>query len=356
MRSESINIAEKTDQAIVKLCIDNSYEAWDTFFTRFIPLMLNSIEFTLYGYGKFGEKIARDEGNLWDIFEILYERLHKGSLLEKCKKLNGIRSWLASVAANQTKDWMKAKFTEDELPNRHAEIFMKSLDQPLYDDSSISLLDTDLTEADFEESLQDLLIGQSENPLFEENSAAIVLAQISFAVLVQLSKLSQSNEINHLRNFWIARINYIATYPLDDQEICDLVEFTKSTRSGLLLKIDKVMKNIEVSEEKKEADLGRAEIIRHKLLRSQAKSSHYRNDPTPEGIKIRERLDKSIKSMSKRRGELLHKGLKIPRPSAKEVLEILILPKKMENQVSTILARLQQDLLDVLKEQLDKSD
>ena len=356
MTSESINNAEKSDQTIVNLCIENRRDAWELFFTRFHPLMLNSIKSTLYGYGEFGERMARDEGVLWDVFEILYDRFRDDSLLEKCKNLNGIRSWLATVAANQTKDWMKAKFTDDELPNRHAENSMTSLDQPLYDDSNMTLLDTDLSEADFEESLQDLLIGQSELPLLEEDYAAISLARISFSVLVHLSKLSQSNEPNHLRNFWIARINYFATYPLDDQEIDDLVEFTKSTRCDLLLKIDNVMKGIADREVEKEAALGRAEIIRHKLLRSQAKLGHYRNDPTLEGKQIRVDLEKKIESMSKRRSELLHKGLKVLRPSAKEILEILILPPKMENQVSTILARLQQDLLDVLKEQLNKSD
>lgn len=349
--TELFNISEKSDQDIVRLCVEGHADAWDEFYKRFIPLMLNSIKSTLFGYGEFGSKFARDEGSLWDIFEIIYDRFRTKSLLKECRNPNGIRAWLATLAANQTKDRMKSLFTDNELPNRHAENSLSSLDQPIFDGSSLTLSDTDLTDADYEETLRDLLTEDTENA----QSPEAVLAQISFAVLLHLSKLYHSKDATDRRKYWIARINYIFFYPLSDDEVDDIVEYADMTKMALLAKIDSAMKELDCSNEEKEAALGRAEILRHKLLRSQAKLNHFNNDPTPEGLIIRSDLEKTIASMSKRRADLLRTGLKAPRPSARQLIDILSLPQNLEKQVSKILSRLQQELLSVLNDQLKSS-
>ena len=90
--------------------------------------------------------------------------------------------------------------------------------------------------------------------------------------------------------------------------------------------------------------MGRAVAYWHTIRHYEAHCNSLRNDDSHQAVKLLEELTQKIAAIESRREEALRIGLKIPRPSNRDIAEIVGLPANQEAQVTVIFNRLREKL------------
>ena len=315
---------DASDLDLVHWCLVGRQGAWDKFFARFIPVMVKAIRHTLRGHSSGLKNFWDDEDVLWEIHEKLVVKFFRHGLLQKCKEPAGIRGWLVTVATNQTKDWLKEKCRFKESPRSYAERSMRSLDEPLCRDSKISLGDSIKDTAD---------IYHLERHYVDE-------------VLGALDMLRTGEKSTDRQKYWALRLSMQAVLPLSNNEITELSWFNSLPESVIREHLRSVDILLEQRTAQREARLGNAVLLWHKIRRLEGQLLGLERDCSGEhNVKVAT-LRKDLVAAMRQKEELLAEGRSLPRPSNRDIAQLLGIPPEQEGQVSTILKRARNALPD----------
>lgn len=298
-----------SDQEVVSLCIKGRQEAWEEFYTRFAPDIRRAIEHTLFFSSDLDSFDWKFEESVWDINENIVRKFCEDGFLSKCVDPSGIRQWLKTVATNQARDWLKERGRLKNLPKQQTEEGMRSLEEPLYEDSEITLGETISDETDVDRALRRYLA----------------------------SVLDEIDRLDNKRDFWIVRLSLVAALPLTREEAGDLATFSPLAAETVRETLERIISSAEERDAKRAADLGRGVLLWHQLRRLESELRMSLRDTSPEGVRKCEELRGNIDRKQKRRELMLAAGKKIPRPSNREIAGLVGIPD--EQYVTTILRR-----------------
>lgn len=307
-------LSGSSDQEVTGLCLEGRRDAWEEFYARFAPDIRRAIEHTLLFSSDLDSFDWKFEESSWDINENIVRKLCEDGFLSKCSDPSGIRQWLKTVAANQTRDWLKERGRLKNLPKQQTEQGMRSLDEPLYEDSEITLGETISNETDNDRALRRYLGGV----------------------------LDEIDRLHNRRDFWIVRLSLVAAMPLRPEEAADLAAFTTHPEETVRELLEGIVASVEERDAKRSTDLGRGVFLWHQLRRLEGELRAALRDSSTEGVRKCEELRENIARKTKRREQMLAAGKKIPRPSNREIAALVGITE--EQYVTTILGRVRDAL------------
>ena len=126
-----------SDPDLVSRCLRKDDNAWDEFFRRFTPSIIEGIQKEIVSRDR-GD-LAHDEDVLWEIHRRVMERLYLNRVLEQCTDLAGIRAWLRRLGINKAKDWFREQNRNKRLPEKQSTESAVSLNAPLGKDERETL-------------------------------------------------------------------------------------------------------------------------------------------------------------------------------------------------------------------------
>ena len=298
-----------TNEELVRRCLDNDRAAWNEFFRRFIPDIKWAIKRTLISSRH--PQLFQDVDVLWDIHEEIVINLYSRGRLRQCSDPKGVRSWLREVASNQTIDWLRKRDSKKRMPELVEERNLLSLSTPLTENANITLGDTVSANPEPDNELREYI----------ENA------------------ILQMKHIPNEKAFWVLRLSIILYLPLSTEEIEKLARFSGCSAVELDRLVGKMVKRVEVKEEKRSTAAGQAVLIWHEIRRMESllfeKSTCSSGLDEDEVDEIRRR----IKKRTKHREALLKKAQKLCRPSNREMAMLVGLPEEKIDQISNMLAR-----------------
>ncbi len=105
-------------QQLIEGCLEGNGKenrpAWNEFFRRFIPYIKEGIREQLKSCRRLD--LCYNQEVLLDIHEKIVVKLYSRRVLRQCTNPSGIRSWLKTVAHNQTIDWLIEQGRKKRLP------------------------------------------------------------------------------------------------------------------------------------------------------------------------------------------------------------------------------------------------
>lgn len=150
-RVEQPDLSVLSNEQLVQLCLEHNRPAWDEFFRRFIPDIIQAIRKKLISRDCLG--LSDNQDVLWDIHKKIVEKLYGRGKLSKCENPSGIRGWLKTMAHNQTSDWLTEQGRKKRLPQRQTENAMGSLSTPLSEDTDLTVGDTIAADSETDDEL-----------------------------------------------------------------------------------------------------------------------------------------------------------------------------------------------------------
>lgn len=296
------------DDELVSLCLENSREAWNEFFRRFIPLIKRTIKSVLTSMGH--ARMSRDIDIIADVHESVVTALYGRGILEQCDSPACIGIWLKKVVRNKTIDWLRSRGRLKNLPEKSAGESTISLHTPLDGAGSLAVIDT-----------------------LEDMTADIGIEKY----IVELeTMLSRMNGLDNVKAFWAIRLSIIAYDPLSEKEIRNLSRFNNLplgvVRENLALMEAHVEKKIrrKMRAEAKAVALW-YEIRRMTFLYAETGSS------SPESL---DRIEQKRKS----RKRYLRDSKAICRPSNEQIACLVGLADNQVHQITNILKRARQKM------------
>jgi|GEM_PF-4515758 len=306
---EKTDLRNLSDEQLVEVCRGNGRHAWDEFFHRFIPDIKQGIRSQLKSCGR--QDLCYNDDVLADIHEKIVVKLYSRGKLSQCANASGIRSWLRTVAQNQTKDWCKKQNRKKRLPQRQTE------------NSTISL--SSLLRGYLDLTIADTIADESEI----DNELTGYVEQI----------LEYMSEIDSKKKLWVLRLSIISRLPLSDKEVRELASFSGLTVDSLRLRLTTIMKDVEAKEKKRLKAASNAVGLWFEIRRMEAMLHEKSKDlPVANTQEIQE-LKRQIEKQSKKREEWLRQTLILCRPSNCDIAELVGISEKNANQISNILIR-----------------
>ena len=311
-----------SERALIDRCLKNERSAWDEFFLRHIPTIKGAIQKTLKVHGRLDA--IYDEDVIWSVHERVVKKLCAEGRLSQCKDPDHVKSFLYTIAENQTIDWLRSRGRRKNLPERISEQAKVSLQAPLGTKSSTTL-----------------------ESLFEaEQETSSEIAEGIERLLQDLSGLENEKYL------WILRLSILLQMPLNEEEVVSLAGLSKWDSDGLGERLDTILKALELKEEKRIKDQGKAVLLWHEIQLLETKVKEIHKDPSPEAAGKALKLEMEIEEKEAKRKALLQSGSRHVRPSNGEIAEILRLPEDKVKQVSVLLIRARE----MLRQKLGKHD
>lgn len=384
----SQEMAALNDQDLINACKSGSREAWNEFFTRFGHLMREAIVRVIRRRAGNNTFVPEEDDTVSDIRVKIVKKLYIDGGLAECRDTRGIRPWLRTVATNQARDWFRGMETEENLPKTEAEKEAVTLDDTISDDSEttrgevtedcgsitcekignaeeimmaveenetlVDLLPALTRMQEFRNSWMTRLVHLATKPLSKgeiEDLAGFCRITLD-AVSEDIERITAKIVIDQ-RKYWILRLSILAMEPLTPQETEELAGFSRIPVDAVGEQIEEVSAILERKREEKETELGKAELYRHQLIRLERRRYEAARKGAEADI---ERLEEEIIAKSSKRLELIRKGSKVPRPSNKDIAQLVGLPEDQEGQVTTILSRVQDRIWQGWKQALRDRD
>jgi DNA-directed RNA polymerase specialized sigma24 family protein len=307
-----------SDQQLIEGCLEGNGKenrsAWNEFFRRFIPCIKEGIREQLKSCRRLD--LCYNQDVLLDIHEKIVIKLYSRSVLRQCTNPSGARSWLKTVAHNQTIDWLMEQGRKKRLPQRQAENSMVSLSAPLWEDCNLTIGDT---------------------------IAASPKADEELTVYVE-NVLDTMVEIQNQKKLWVLRLGILLHLPLSCEELDELAIFTGRSVDTLQQRLTEMMKGVEAKEEKRINAAGKAVLLWHEIRRMEALLHEKNKDFTRANKEEIQKLEREIEEKSKKREEWLKEARKLCRPSNRNIAELVGIPEEKANQISNILIRAREAL------------
>lgn len=302
---------------LIRMCLINNKDAWNEFFHRFITEMHKAIKKTLRSKGLYSQ--TKDIDIVESIFERVIVKLLKENGLSTLKNPDSCEAWLIDLCTSKTIDWIREQNRKKNLARKQAEESMRSLDEPLNKEGSITLKD----------KIEDTSLkgpwGYNE------------LHEFSHALKGLLVK-----------DNWVIRVKSMFYYRLNASEINDLSKYLKRPVKEVSAEIKIIMEGLSKKKEKKErvlASAGRlhAEIInlQYRYLAKKKNNELSREDQN--------KFDADIGKKEKALEELRKKLDNFIGPSNEQVALVMGIPKEKSKGISLIIHRARKKLKEARK-------
>jgi DNA-directed RNA polymerase specialized sigma24 family protein len=303
-----------SDSKLVQLCLENNRPAWEEFFRRFIPTIKSAIRKKLELSGR--KHSCHDEDIIWNIHEKIVVKLYSKGILRQYTNPSGLRSWLKTMARNQTRDWIMEQGRKKRLPKVQSEDSTVSMFSPVRGRSVLTL--------------EGILTKESES----DNVLTDKLENI-------LRKIHETNFLEDEKKLWILRLSIVDHLPLSQEDIEKLSEYSGISKTELIKRLDKIMSKVETKEEKRLEALGKAVLLWHEIRRLEHRVNESVKDPSKEKL---EEIEKIKRKIEEKREALLKRGCRVSRPSNRDIAELVRLSENKVNQVSNLLIRIRNAL------------
>ncbi|MDP1816327.1 MAG: hypothetical protein Q8K92_17885 [Leadbetterella sp.] len=314
---------EMSNDELVSCCLDNYRPAWDEFFRRFIPCIKFSIRKTLEVAEHY--VLACNIDIIWDIHEILVNKLYKHGVLAQCTDITGIKFWLITMAHNQTIDWLRARGRNKKLPERQSEAATGSL--------------SDLVSAESEKTLADyVLVSIDPSPRLSNDSDELVSENEKTCKIAD-NIIEKIGEIVKPKKKWAMRLCLITYAPLSIDEVEELAHFSPLARGEVLGLLDSMMRAAQKKEQKKEEDKNKAILYLYEIQKIEillaVKEKAQQEEDQQEIIILHEKLQKK----REKREKFLALSKKISRPNNNDIARLIGLPDNKVGQITNIFNR-----------------
>jgi len=309
-------------EALVEKCLKHERPAWNEFFTRYTPHLKDSIRKALIRHGTL--ELSEDIDIVADIYLKLVEKIYSKQILKQCPRLDGLKNWLASVASNQTIDWLKEKGRLKNRPQLQGEAATCSLDQPLSDEEESTLLD-------------------------------MLAAPEEYCSVVQLRTeevLSDLASLDNIKQRWVLRLTILGQSELSAAELEELADLSNQPLEILKQIIEALETDLAAREQERSENYGRTVLYWHELRRLERQYNRLSLDTFSQHSDECTLLQQQIREKQAKRDDLLKKCKKMPRPSDRAIAELLGIP---ENQIGITLRRARETLFSGFCEHSDRN-
>jgi len=308
------------DIDLIPLCLLHQRNAWEEFFKRFSPLIKKSIRRTFIKYGV--KDLAEDIDNILDIHADIVVKLYAKGALNKCHDLSGLRAWLNRITINQTIEWLRERGRIKHLPLLKEEQLMRSLSTPLGEDSDFSLQD---------------IIEDDDAELFAQ------LEQISAQLYVECV-IEQISTINNITHRWILRLNILGQLALSDAELESLLSISPFQLNELSERISALEVSLAVKEQDRQDGLGKSVLYWHQLRNLEVKIARLDRDTFSDHKLEIDALKLEWTELENRKKKLLSNCHSLPKPTNREIAEIVGIAEDNCGNVSNYLVRAREAL------------
>lgn len=314
------------DADLIPLCLLHQPSAWEEFFRRFSPLIKKSIRRTFIKYGV--KDLAEDIDNILDIHADIVEKLYAKGALNKCPDLSGLRAWLNRITINQTIEWLKQRGRIKHLPLLKDEQLMRSLSTPLGEDQQFTLQDViEDEEADFFAQLE-----QATTQLYVE----CVVDQIA--------------AIDNITHRWILRLHILGQFALSDAEVESLQSISPFQRVELNERISALESSLAEKEQERQDNLGKSVLYWHQLRNLESRITRLDKDTFSDHRLEIDSLKLEWADIEARKKKVLASCHTLPKPSNKEIAELVGISEGKCGNVSNYLVRAREDLREKLNQ------
>jgi DNA-directed RNA polymerase specialized sigma24 family protein len=293
-------------EAIVQRCLQHDRSAWNEFFIRFTPLLNKAIRNTLIRNDATAQ--SQDLDIIQDIYLKVVEKLYTRNILSKCPRVEGIASWLATVASHQAIDWLKEKGRLKNLPRLRDETATCSLDAPLDEDGS---------------TLYDVLSAEEH----DDDVPPPPLGELM---------LSQVHGLQNEKQRWVLRLSILGQVELQEDEYQALAEITARAPEDVRKTIASLESALAKRDQERQEEHGRSVLYWHELRRYEKEYISLSLDTFTDHTAELAQLRTQIADKQALRDALVAKCRKTLRPSDREIAALVGLP---ENQVGITLRR-----------------
>ncbi|MDD2900086.1 MAG: hypothetical protein PHI31_15390 [Desulfuromonadaceae bacterium] len=314
-----------SDNDLASLCLLHQRSAWEEFFRRFSPLIKKAIRRTFIRCGV--RHLAEDIDNILHIHAMLVEKLYAKGVLLQCNDLSGLRSWLVRISVNQTFDWLKQRGRIRHLPQRQDEQLMRSLSTPLGDEQDFTLQDV-IEDEDAELFVQ---LEQAATQLYVE----CVIDQIS--------------TIGNKTHRWILRLHILGQLSLSDVELEDLLSISPFKRDELDNKISVLEQILAKNEQDRQDEIGKTVLYWHQLRGLEIRIARLDRDTFSDHSSEISDLKNEWEDIEGRKKKMLSSCHTLPKPTNKDIAELVGIPEENCGNVSNYLVRAREALSKKMK-------
>jgi hypothetical protein len=322
---------EKSDAELAGLCLAGDKDAWEEFYRRFDELITRTIErvFLLNGFDNVGETFV--EIQVSEIHLKIVSRFKRNNLLESCVDPTGLRLWLKTVARNEAVTRLIRLGRQKYLPDTVSETTKDYLDRPFGEDKEETFGDT-----------------------ISANERSVLEILIAFEKLNDTKAAMEEMEREPNRQqYWLLRLDIMAVLPFDPDEIETLVQISPLSEDDVRETMSRISREVAEEELKREAALGRAEVLRRRIERLQTRLRGTLSDKERDmGMQIKD-LQDEISVIAARRHELLREGEKIPHPAQKDMGALVGMS---DDQVSTNLNRVRNKVRSRVRKRIEDKE
>jgi RNA polymerase sigma factor (sigma-70 family) len=309
-----------SDSDLVPLCLQHQRSAWDVFFDRFSDLIKKSIRRTFIKCG--AKDLGEDIDNVMDIHAVLVEKLYAKGALNQCRDLSGLRSWIVRISANQTVDWLRQRGRIRNMPLLKEEQLMRSLSTPLGEDQEFTLQD---------------IIEDEDADLFAQ------LGQVTIQLYAECV-IDQIATIDNTIHRWILRLHILGQLALSDAELESLQSISPFQPKELNERISALEASLAEKEQSRQDDLGKSVLYWHQLRSLEVKIARLDRDTFSDHTLEIEALKLEWSDLESRKKKLLSNCHSLPKPTNKEIAEIVGIPEENCGNVSNYLVRAREAL------------
>ncbi len=307
-------------ETLVQMCLRSERPAWEEFFRRYIPLIKQGIRKGLNPDSNFVSQDDMDEA-ISAIYEKVIVKLVRDGILNNCKTPHIIEPWLATVACNQTYDWLREKSRKKRLPEKLAKFGTRSLEHVVNAETGCTLSDIIPAPA-------------TSMPEMEDHPVKMGWLEDVFHALHDMN----------FKKRWILRLSLIAVLPLSEQEREELGQFSSLGREECDECLSRMLADIRQKKESRAKAMGKAVLLWFELQNLEARQSAFEKDCTDESKDKLLQVSAKIIRVSKRRLELLEEGNRLCLPAHADIAAIIGIPEDKVQQVSIYLRRARQTL------------
>jgi len=308
------------DADLIPLCLQHQRAAWEEFFKRYSPVISKTIRKTFIRCGV--NYLAEDVDNIWDIHAILVEKLYAKGALNKCPDLSGLRSWLIRITINQTIEWLRERGRIKHLPLLKEEQLMRSLSTPLGEDQDFTLQD---------------VIEDEDADLFAQ------LEQVASQLYAECV-IEQIGTIDNITHRWILRLHILGQLSLSDAEIENLLSISPLQKNELYERIAVLESLLAEKEQQRQDELGKTVLYWHQLRNLESRISRLDQDTFTDHQQEINTLKQEWSDLEAKKTKLLSSCHALPKPSNKEIAELVGIPEDNCGNVSNYLVRAREAL------------
>jgi RNA polymerase sigma factor (sigma-70 family) len=317
------------DADLARECLLHNRSAWEEFFQRFSPVIKKAVRRTFIRCGV--RELAEDFDNIADIHAVLVEKLYGKGALRQCTDLAGLRPWLVRISINQTLEWLVHRSRLKRLPQVQEEQLMRRLSAPLGEDQDFTL--------------QDLI----------EDAGADLFLQLEQVACQHYAEcvIEQIGALENPTHRWTLRLSILGQLSLSDFELTQLQALTPLAGDEVEKRVSALEDSLADREKDRQNTLGKAVLVWHQQRGIEVKLTRLGKDIVIDHAAELAELKTEWDSLETLKARHLAVSCEFPRPSNREIAELIGIPEAKSGNVSQYLVRARASLRKKLSELSD---